>query len=260
MLTAFPAYLAAAGGGLSPSTLSAWHAYVAATEYRRANEEQARSGFLVMDFQPGAASDRRAVLEGQLVAQPMAATSDAAGPIEVPAALVHHWRGAVLLPGVTVSQVLDRLEYSVPPTSQRDVLRAEVLSRRPGAVHVFLRLRRQKFVTVYYNTEHDVTFVRSGPTRGRSMSVSTKIAELRDVGTPEERELPPGNDRGFLWRLNAYWRYQAVPGGVIAECESVSLSRDIPFGLGTLVGPLIASAARESMEQALETLRQRFEG
>jgi len=35
-----------------------------------------------------------------------------------------------------------------------------------------------------------------------------------------------GDDRGFLWRLNAYWRYEQVAGGVIAECESITLSRD----------------------------------
>jgi hypothetical protein len=64
-----------------------------------------------------------------------------------------------------------------------------------------------------------------------------------------------GDDRGFLWRLNAYWRYEAVPGGVIAECESVSLSRDVPFGLGLVAGPIIRSTARESMERTLESLR-----
>jgi hypothetical protein len=36
------------------------------------------------------------------------------------------------------------------------------------------------------------------------VSTATKIAELADAGTPAEHELPPGEDRGFLWRLNAY--------------------------------------------------------
>ncbi len=77
---------------------------------------------------------------------------------------------------------------------------------------------------------------------------------MADAGTPRERELSPDDDHGYLWRLNAYWRYESVAGGVIAECESVSLSRSVPFGLQYLAGPLIRSAARESMAHTLEAL------
>jgi hypothetical protein len=70
--------------------------------------------------------------------------------------------------------------------------------------------------------------------------------------------LPIGDDRGFLWRLNAYWRYEEVAGGVLAECESISLSRDVPSLVRYFVGPLVESAARDSMERTLTTLRMRF--
>ena len=56
--------------------------------------------------------------------------------------------------------------------------------------------------------------------------------ELAEAGTPQEREKKVGSDSGFFWRLNAYWRYEAVNGGVLIECESVSLSRSIPTLLG----------------------------
>jgi hypothetical protein len=92
-------------------------------------------------------------------------------------------------------------------------------------MRIYLRLQRQRFVTVVYNTEHTVTFTRFGNTRAASTSTATRIAEVSDPDTPQERELPLGDDRGFLWRLNAYWRYEEVAGGVIAECESISLSR-----------------------------------
>jgi hypothetical protein len=45
-------------------------------------------------------------------------------------------------------------------------------------------------------------------------------------------EVPPGKDSGFLWRLNSYWRFGAADGGVYARCEAISLSRDVPAGLG----------------------------
>ena len=118
-----------------------------------------------------------------------------------------------------------------------------------------LRLQRQRFVTVVYNTEHTVTFTHFGNTRAASTSTATRIAEVSDPDTPQERELPLGDDRGFLWRLNAYWRYEEVSGGVIAECESISLSRDVPALLRYVVSPVVESTARESMERTLTTLR-----
>ena len=83
-------------------------------------------------------------------------------------------------------------------------------------------------MTVTYNTEHAVEVRQLGASRATVRSVSTRIAELADAGTANEREKPDGRDQGFLWRLNAYWRYEAVNGGVLIECESISLSRDVP--------------------------------
>ena len=65
-----------------------------------------------------------------------------------------------------------------------------------------------------------VEYRRLGP-RASSRSVSTKIAELDQPGTPREREKKAGEDSGFLWRLNAYWRYEQLGDGVLIECESV---------------------------------------
>ena len=66
------------------------------------------------------------------------------------------------------------------------------------------------------------------------------------------------NDRGFLWRLNAYWRYQDIAGGVVAECESLTLSRDVPSVVRFLVNPVIERTAIESMTRTLSALRTRF--
>ena len=63
------------------------------------------------------------------------------------------------------------------------------------------------------------------PAYPAARSVATRIAELADVGTAQEHEKSADADSGFLWRLNAYWRYEAVPGGVIVECESVGKVR-----------------------------------
>jgi hypothetical protein len=243
---------------LQPETVAAWKRYVEAGEARRSRERADGTRFLVMDFQPTAAAERQAALAGQLVVREMEGRPSGAAGIEIPSGRVHHWRGAIFIPGPSVSHLLSQIEFSDPPAVQEDVIRSSVLARSPGAVRTYLRLRRSKIVTAVYNTEHDVRFAMVSPSRAESISVSTRIAEVRDPGTPQETELPVGDDRGFLWRLNGYWRYEAVPGGVLAECESISLSRDVPFMLDLVASPIINSTARESMERTLVALRQRY--
>jgi len=246
-------------GQLPPATLNGWNQYVSAVEARRRTEVGHAERFLVMDHLSSPGMDRRQLVSGELVVRRVdAAAPGSHGPM-VEDAMVHHWQGAVLLRGADLDAVMTHLQTEAPPTSA-EVRQASVLARGPSFIKVFLRLQRTKLVTAVYNTEHDVTFVKHGPTRAESRSVATHIAEVANAGTPQERELAPGDDRGFLWRLNAYWRYQRVPEGVIAECESISLSRDVPFGLGAVVGPVIRSTARESMERTLTSLRTMTEG
>ena len=239
------------------SPVAAWTAYVSATERRIAGELESRRGFLALDFGQDAAAQRREMRSGEVVvAKPE--TIDAQGrKMAVPAAVVHHWRGDVFIPGADLAEMLTQLQTS-PPPEQEDVRQSRVLESGPDRMKVYLKLQRKKIVTVVYNTEHVVTFAHRGGTRATSMSTATKIAEVANPDTPEERELPIGDDRGFLWRLNAYWRYEQTDGGVIAECESISLSRDVPAVVRYLVGPLIERTARESMVRTLLALRTRF--
>jgi len=241
-----------------PDTLAAWSAYVAATNRRVDAELDTGSKFLAQEFGPAPEDDARAVGAGSIVIRHVETRDPRGRAIDVPSGMVHHWRGAVLIPGAKLDGLLRNLESDVPDMGQADVLRASVIERGPDSMKVFLRLRRSRFVTVVYNTEHDVRFRRWSPTRASSTSVATKIAEVENPGTASERELPPGSDRGFLWRWNASWRYEETPAGVIVECESVSLSRDMPSVLRYLVGPLVESTARESMERTLTSMRAHF--
>lgn len=243
----------AAGGlpGLPAAAESQWQAYVVATEASRTRAEADASRFLVLD-QRADGAERRAVLGGEVVIRPVE-RPQSGSPASVPGAHVHHWRGAVFVPGTTVDRLVASLEQR-PPT-QADVLSARVLGRGPAGMHVYMRLRRQQIVTVVYDTEHLVRFFRHGAGRASSTSRAVRITEVRDAGAPGERQLSDAEDRDFLWRLNAYWRYQDVPGGVIAECESISLSRTVPFGLGAVTRPLITRTAESSMRAALLALR-----
>ena len=63
--------------------------------------------------------------------------------------------------------------------------------------------------------------------------------------------LPPATGYGFLWRLYSYWRFQERDGGTWMECEAISLTRDIPTGLGWIVEPVIRNLPKESLENTL---------
>jgi hypothetical protein len=245
---------------LKPESVAAWTVYVDATERRIADETSRGDRFLSTDLEADSASRRRALTNGRILVDEVETIGSDGDGIDVPSAMLHHWRGAVFIPGASLDQMLEELGTGAPGAKQEDVLESKVLSRTPDSTRIFLRVQRKKFVTVVYNTEHLVRFERYGTKRASSRSTATRIAEVENANSTDERELTPGQDRGFLWRWNAYWRYEQVPGGVIAECESVSLSRGIPAVLRLLVGRLIRSTAEESMERTLVTFRERFAG
>ena len=172
-------------------------------------------------------------------------------------AKIHHWVGAVLIPGITLDRLLTRLKEGAGTESRfyDDVVESRLLARDGDRLAVFMKLRRTSIITVTYNTEHQVEYTRLTPARAVARSAATRIAEVENAGTANEREKRPGEDSGFLWRLNAYWRYEEVPGGVIVECESVSLSRPVPLVVRPVANPIVDRIARDSLSRTLQTLR-----
>jgi len=246
MLPAVPA----SAGPLQARTAKAWDTYVAATEARIAGELASTGRFLASDFTPEAADARARLLRGEVVMQ-KTSTRSSGDTIEVSDGLISHWRGSIFLPGLT----LDTLLHRVQNPSERgpfpsDVLALRVLDRRPDALTLFIRMTRTKIVTVTYDTEHEVPYRHHGPRRASSRSVATRIVAI------DGEDAKPAADRGYMWRLNAYWRYEQVAGGVIVELESLTLSRAVPFGLSTVARPMIDRIARESIGRTLDGIRQ----
>jgi len=251
----------AAAADLTPRTARAFDEYATAVEARIARELGATSRFLGFDFEDPALARaiRRDVLGSNLHVARLAARGRDAEAIAVPGGLINHWRGAILVPGLTAARAVALLRA---PTDwgdrQEDVLESRLLWRDGDRSRVYLKLVRKKIVTVTYNTEHEVVYERRGPGRWTSRSIATRIAEVEGAGTPREREMPVGHDRGFMWRLNSYWRYEEVPGGVIVELESLTLSRDIPAVVKPLAQPIVDAIARESVARTLMTVRDRL--
>jgi hypothetical protein len=245
---------------LHEETLRAWETYQRLTEARIERELASKDGFLVRDFLE--ARERQQVLSeirSGVFVREMETRNEEGAQIEIPKGLVHHWYGTTFIPGATLEGVLAWVQdYDRHQEYFQDIEDSRLLSRQADVFDVSLRLRRKKIVTVYYNTEHQVSYRRLGGDRAASRSVATRIAEIEHAGRTDEREKPVGEDRGFLWRLNSYWRFLQERGGVVVECESMSLSRGIPFGF-FWVRPIIKSVAREVLRSLILPLRTAFE-
>ncbi|MBA3638802.1 MAG: GtrA family protein [Acidobacteria bacterium] len=243
--------LASAAAGVaqaqSREAVKGWDTYVASVEARYWNAA----------FEPFFALDARKVNGWRQRAQSGAIPMAEVEPPGVANAKMHHWAGAVFVPRTTVEAVVSRMQQGAGLESEHyaEVKVSRLLQRDGDRLRVFMKLERDATVmTVTYNTEHAVEYRRLGA-RATSRSISTKIAEVADAGTAREKEKGAGGDHGFLWRLNAYWRFEQLGDGVLIECESVSLSRSVPFVVRPVVGPIANRIARESLERTLRSLR-----
>ncbi len=244
---------------LKPPTVQAWDDYVRAVETRVERELQTTKPFLVLERLPQAEQQKAAAsLKSGAVFITQVPGPELRGPKpKIPDGLVHHWLGVVQIPGVRVNDVLVFVQrYDESPRFFKDAIASKLVQRNGDEFEVFLKLRRQKVVTVFYNTSHRVVYRRLGSTHAASRSVTERIAELEDAGTPSEREKPVGHDSGYLWRLNSYWRFVETGDGVTVECESISLSRDIPLGFGWILGGIVDGIARESVEGTLGSIKK----
>ena len=248
------------GATLQAKTVRDFAKYSAAVEAQATRAIANNEPFLEYERLPAAEQARvLAMLRRGEVYVERAVARDGANEIAVDGGLVNHWRGTVFVPKVKLDALLKVLqEPQTDKHKQEDVLSSRVVSRDGDSQKVYLRLRRTKFVTVVYDTEYDVDYKRLTPDRAVSTSISTKVVEIENAGTPQERALPEGNDHGYMWKLNSYWRYKQVDDGVFVEIESVTLSRDLPAIIGPLIRPIVTSTARESMTRTLASVRARF--
>ena len=234
---------------LKPRTAQAFDEYVRRLE-SRLDEQQKGPTFLWADQAPDRAARLR---QGQVLAESVTGKN----AIAVPDGLIHDWIGAIFIPGVSLDQVLRLVEdYD----HHKDVYKPEVIDSRLAGrsgndFRIFLRLLKKKVITVVLDTWYDVRYMEIDKARWASRSHSTKIQEVENAGKPNERAQPPGNDHGFLWRLDSYWRFAERDGGVYMECEAVSLTRDIPTGLGWMIEPIVRQLPKESLVNTLRKTR-----
>jgi hypothetical protein len=233
---------------LTKRTAEAFEQYVQHTEARIRSEVADQERFLYFDSL--AEKQRDSMLaslhSGHVIVQ-AAQTLDGGKEIEVPGGLVHHWLAIAFIPGAKLEQVL-AIAQDYPHHAQfykPDVQRAEILGREGQHFRVYYRFYRRAIVTAIYNTQFDVEYFIPDGTHGYCLARAVRIAEVEHPGKPEEKELPVGNDHGYMWRLNTYTRYQQKDDGVYIQIEFLALSRRVPAFFAWLVNPYIRSIPRE---------------
>jgi hypothetical protein len=244
---------------LHAETVAAFDRYMHLTEERNEAERKRGSALLWIDSLAEAQrSDAYADLKRGEIEIHQLTSLDKGNPIVCPGGMIHHWVGVVFIPGAKLDDVLGVLEdYDHQSTIYSpDVERSKMESHDGDHFRVFLRFRRHKVITVVLDTEHDIRYFHDAPGHAHSRSSAVRIAEVENPGKSDEHEKQPGDDGGYLWRMETWWRMEERDGGVYVQSEAASLTRDIPTGLGWLVGPFVTSIPKETLVFTLEATRK----
>ena len=233
---------------LKQNTLQAWEAYVQTSKLAMQQRAAGRRPFLWVDESP----DRlRRVRSGELVVS----NRDHA---EVPSGLIHHWVGAMFLPGVTLDEVNAVFnDYDHYPDFYRPrVLRVNVLKQTDDYQKITMLVVQKAFgVTGAVEADNEVHIIKLDTSRVYSLSTATRVQEIVNYGQPEERLSAENQGPGYVWRTASVNRLEQRDGGVYIEMEMISLSRGIPVGVGWLIKPFIEHMPRTVMLETLKDTR-----
>jgi hypothetical protein len=240
---------------LRAETTAAFDRYVTLTEQRLDGEIARGRNFLWIDnlSEGRRAEMQRGLRDGGLIIERME-THDGAKSIDAPDALIHHWLAIVFVPGVSVNSAValmedyDRHSRVFAP----NIAASRLLDHKDERYRVALRFYVKKIIAVSLDTDNQAEFFRLPPDRAYSRIRSTKVTEIANAGTPQEHEKPKGQEHGFMYRLNTYWRFLERDGGTYIQCESLTLSRDVPFALSWIITPFVSQLPKESLTFTLE--------
>ena len=244
---------------LKPATAAAFERYARLTEQRIQGEVTRTNGFLWIDALP---QNRRAEVanglkQGGVIVERLR-TRDGAQDIDVPDGLIHHWVGTVFVPNASVGQAVALMQdynnhskYFAPA-----IARSKLVERNGERFRVALRFHVKKVITVTMDTDNEAEFFHPAADRAHSRIRSIRTVEIADAGTPSEKPKPEGEENGFMWNLNTYWRFAERDGGTYIQCESLTLTRDVPFALAWIIRPIVTQMPRESLTFTLDKARQ----
>jgi hypothetical protein len=246
---------------LSAAAKEAFDKYVVNVE-ARLNQQHARPETHLASFP--AEADRRNAWQRQLTSGDVQLEAVNRGNRPLDGALLHHWRGTAFVPNATPQDMVTLLRNvdHAPRYYAPEVVSSRVLTDDGETATLAMRLKEHKVLTIVLDGEFTFGMRLLDGDRGYSASRSTHLWEVDKARTAGERRRPEGDDDGFLWRLNSYWSFaratmdDASHPGLLIELEAVSLTRDIPPGLGWLIAPIIGDFPRETLGFTLRATKK----
>jgi hypothetical protein len=234
---------------LQASTLKAWEDYVSSADLRMQTRLNGEQHFLWVDEAPGRNS---ALRRGKALVAP----ANGSGVMSVPGGLIHHWIGAVFIPGAALTSLRAIFrDYDAYKEYYKPVVADSKRLACTGADERFSMIweHRVLFVSAAIEGQYQIHHVEVDPRHGYSIATTTQVREIDSYGQAGERYLPPGQGNGFIWRMQSIARYEERDGGVYLELEALALTRDIPGSLRWLVSPIVNHLSVNSLTT---TLRQ----
>lgn len=233
MLAILPA--AAANLTLKPATVKAWNEYVQKAETR------------ALSAPPLRLSTARST---NVEVHPAVAS----GIVSVSGGLIHDWVATTFLPNVTIPQLqavlhdYDHYKEIYTPT----VIGSKAL-KTGDATDAFSMEWFHKVlnITTAIDADYANTQAAQGPDSGYTITRSTRIQEIRNLGRDNEEKLPTDVGSGFIWRICSILRYQEADGGVYLRLEAIVLSRDIPLAVRWVANPVVNHLSRNSLVTTL---------
>lgn len=239
---------------LKEKTIEAYDAYIASVDARMQPRWKGED-FLWFDDMPAL---RTALLGGTIIAQPLKGN----GVVNLPGGLIQDWVGAVFVPKTTLAETMHVVEdypqhvrYYSP-----DVTQVKILSHHGNDYLIRTRAVKSKFfVSDVLDIDNRIHYVELDAKHAYSRSASERVVEITNAGKPDEHDLPPGHDRGLMWRINGYWFFEESDSGVFITCESVTLTRDIPFLMSKMLSPILHELPGEALKTSLQETRAAIE-
>jgi len=245
---------------LQAKTRASFDRYVTATEARIATELAGPKPFLRVKRLP--AKDQTDAIarlnRGEVVSERLE-TWENGTKLGADDGMIHHWIGSVLLPGVSLAKARAIVEKydQYPRVLDPMVRRAKVLHHTGDEFLVQMRTSMTKYaVTVVIDADYRVTYRAIGTSKLYTKSVAENVYEVKSPGEKDETRIEGDKSGGFLWRLNTYCSFEETQAGTVEQCESVSLTRGIPFIVRPLIGPFVNSIPRETLAFTLGRVRE----
>jgi hypothetical protein len=249
----------AAAAELTPPTIAAFDHYVELTEARMAGEVAGAAPLLWIDRQRADARIRliTSLKAGQVDVEKLE-TRDRGESIRVPDGLIHHWMGTVWIPGASLEGVISFVQdYAGYPAAFGPLVRsARVTAHEGDRFDVAMRTETHKVITVVVDATYRIDYTRIDARRVLVKTVASDLKEIENAGTLNERAVAAEHGRGYVWRMNTYCAFESQADGTFEQCESISLSRGLPFGIGWMIEPFVTSVPKETLEFTLGHVRQ----